>query len=150
MAFGSRKTTRENIRDPRLHWWKFWGDLSIFTEFISGFEIYWHLSFLPFKNILTENFATITRRNRLKPAWEAGKLQRIQQSNRVSRFYSQNIRFYILPKCLPFLFTPHTNKYQYVRGFQNGAKKMSDRLNEWNSLPGIHKKAHKFTGYPPD
>ena len=39
----AEKTTRENIRDPRLHWWKFWGDLSIITEFIDlrviGFEI---------------------------------------------------------------------------------------------------------------
>ena len=35
---------------------------------------------------------TITRRNRVRSARGAGKQQRIKHSNRVSRFYSQNIR----------------------------------------------------------
>ena len=39
-----------------------------------------------------ETHKTISRRNRVRSACEAGKQQRIQHGNRVSRFYSQNIR----------------------------------------------------------
>ena len=35
---------------------------------------------------------TISRRNRVRSACAVGKQQRIQHGNRVSRFYSQNIR----------------------------------------------------------
>ena len=41
---------------------------------------------------VVETHRTITRRNRVRSARGAGKQQRIQHSNRVSRFYSQNIR----------------------------------------------------------
>ena len=39
-----------------------------------------------------ETHKTISRRNRVRSACEAGKQPRIQHGNRVSRFYSQNIR----------------------------------------------------------
>jgi len=41
--------------------------------------------------LVVETRRTITRRNRVRSARGAGKQQRIQHSNRVSRFYSQNI-----------------------------------------------------------
>ena len=37
---------------------------------------------------------TITCQNHFKSVWEAGKQQRIQHSNRVSQFYSQNIQMF--------------------------------------------------------
>ena len=42
--------------------------------------------------LVVETYRTITRRNRIRSAQGASKQQRIQHSNRVSRFYSQNIR----------------------------------------------------------
>ena len=39
-----------------------------------------------------ETHKAISRRNRVRSACEAGKQQRIQHGNRVSRFYLQNIR----------------------------------------------------------
>ena len=42
--------------------------------------------------LAVETHKTISRRNRVRSACEAGKQQRIQHGNRVSRFYSQNIR----------------------------------------------------------
>ena len=42
--------------------------------------------------LVVETHRTITRRNRVRSAWGAGKQQRIQHSNSISRFYSQNIR----------------------------------------------------------
>ena len=42
--------------------------------------------------LAVETHKTISRRNRVRSACEAGKQQRIQHGNRVSRFYPQNIR----------------------------------------------------------
>ena len=100
----AEKTIRGNIHvhDPRLHWWKFRGDLSILTELIDHWVIGFEIRFPALnKYINREPRKTKTLRNHLKSAWEAGKLQRIQHSNRVSHFYSQNIRFYIHNRCIP-------------------------------------------------
>ena len=42
--------------------------------------------------LAVETHKAISRRNRVRSACEAGKQQRIQHGNRVSRFYLQNIR----------------------------------------------------------
>ena len=41
--------------------------------------------------LAVETHRTITLRHRVRSSWAAGKQQKIQHSNRVSRFYSQNI-----------------------------------------------------------
>ena len=54
-----------------------------------------------------ETHRTITRRNRIRSARGAGKQQRIQHSNRVSRFYSQNITIIgFLSKTVAFPYKP--------------------------------------------
>ena len=53
--------------------------------------------------LAVETHRTITRRNRVRSAQGAGKHQKIQHSNRVSRFYSQNIsRIYFSSKTVAF------------------------------------------------
>ena len=54
-----------------------------------------------------ETHRTTTRRNRVRSARGAGKHQKIQHSNRVSRFYSQNTsRIYFSSKTVAFPYKP--------------------------------------------
>ena len=61
--------------------------------------------------LAVETHRKITRRNRVRSAWGAGKHEKIQHSNRVSKFYSQNISridFFIKTVAFPYkpLFKP--------------------------------------------
>ena len=57
--------------------------------------------------LAVEAHRTITRRNRVRSARGAGKHQKIQHSNRVSKFYSQNIsRIYFSIKTVAFPYKP--------------------------------------------
>ena len=54
-----------------------------------------------------KTYQTITRWNRFRSAWGAGKQQKLQHSGRVSRFYSQNIsRIDLTGKTVAFPYKP--------------------------------------------
>ena len=102
----SKLTWNFNISSSIL--WRNWVGRVIFSGFICFERQAFRKSVCSLVFLLAvETHRTITCRNRVRSTWGAGKHQKIQHSNRVSRFYSQNIsRIGFSSKTVAFPYKP--------------------------------------------